>query len=55
MKCRPEVVGWGFTESDLFTRWSSSNISRGGASAADRQQVLAVPVLSNNQVKYIRT
>jgi hypothetical protein len=44
---RPEVVGWGYTDSGL----EKSNFNDGGSSASQFQQSLDVPVLSAAEVK----
>ena len=43
---RPVVVGWGLSDDDF----STSYFARGGSSATARQQDLAVPVISAEEV-----
>jgi hypothetical protein len=50
---RPEVVGWGFTDGDPYSQFENSNFAKGGTSAAQRQQVLDIPVLSAAEVIYL--
>lgn len=47
----PEVVGWGFTEGDPDKQFESSNFAKGGSSASEKQQVLAIPVLKSSACK----
>ena len=47
---RPEVIGWGYTDGDPNTQVGSSFFEKGGASATQYQQSLAVPVLSAEEV-----